>query len=109
MDLHDVFLTLTPRVRIIDLGKAGHVRVPFYAREKVGIVERYGGVYENPEDRAYGRGRGTAVRLYRVRLRQRDLWPDYAGSPNDTLELEVYDHWLRPECEEIEQNVRPSA
>lgn len=89
------------RVRIVDLAKPGHVRVPFYAREKVGIVERYGGTYENPEDRAYGRGRGTAVRLYRIRLRQSDLWPDYAGSPSDTLELEVYDHWLRPECEEV--------
>jgi hypothetical protein len=84
------------RVRIIDLAKPGHVRVPFYAREKIGVVERYGGTYENPEDRAYGRGRGTAVRLYRIRLRQHDLWPDYRGNPNDTLELEVYDHWLKP-------------
>lgn len=90
------------RVRIIDLAKSGHVRIPFYAREKVGVVERYGGTYENPEERAYGRGRGTAVRLYRVRLRQCDLWPDYTGDPSDTLELEVYDHWLRPAAEDIE-------
>jgi hypothetical protein len=89
------------RVRIVDLVKAGHVRVPHYAREKVGVVERYGGTYENPEDRAYGRGRGTTVRLYRIRLRQPDLWPDYAGDPTDTLELEVYDHWLRPEGTEV--------
>ena len=83
-------------MQIIDLAKPGHVRIPFYARDKIGVVERYGGTYENPEERAYGRGHGTAVRLYRVRLQQRDLWPDYAGDPNDTLELEVYEHWLRP-------------
>jgi nitrile hydratase subunit beta len=90
------------RVRIIDLGKPGHVRVPHYAREMVGVVERYGGTFQNPEDRAYGRGRGTAVRLYRIRLRQCDLWADYAGDPTDTLELEVYDHWLRPAGTEID-------
>lgn len=88
------------RVRIVDLGKSGHVRTPFYAREKVGVIERYGGTFENPEERAYGRGCGTAVRLYRVRLRQRDVWPDYAGGPDDTLEVEIYEHWLRPEPEE---------
>jgi nitrile hydratase subunit beta len=88
------------RVRIVDLGKLGHVRTPFYVREKVGVIERYGGTFENPEERAYGRGLSTAVRLYRVRLRQRDLWPDYAGRPDDTLDIEIYEHWLRPEPEE---------
>ncbi len=91
---------LGERVLILDLAKAGHVRIPAYAHEQVGVVERYGGAYQNPEDRAYGRRPGTQVRLYRVRLRQRDLWPDYAGNPDDTLELEVYDHWLRPESKD---------
>ncbi|TMV08288.1 SH3-like domain-containing protein [Arenibacterium halophilum] len=85
------------RVRIVDLGKPGHVRTPQYVRGKVGVIERFGGTYENPEDRAYGRGRGTAVQLFRVRLRQRDIWPDYPGCEADTLEIEIYEHWLRPE------------
>ena len=32
--------------------------------------------------------------LYRVRIRQTDIWPDYKGSDKDVLELEIYEHWL---------------
>ena len=84
------------RVRIVDLGKEGHVRTPLYVREKVATVERFCGEFENPEERAYGRtGRGR-IRLYRVRLRQHDLWADYDGPQDDALEIEIYDHWLAP-------------
>ena len=83
-------------VRIVDLGKAGHVRTPLYVREKRGTVERYCGDFENPEERAYGRTRGPRIRLYRVRFAQRDLWPDYEGPDTDALEIEIYDHWLLP-------------
>jgi nitrile hydratase len=84
------------RVRIVDLGKPGHVRTPLYVREKSGVVERFCGSFENPENRAYGRVGEKRIRLYRVRFRQRDLWPDYEGPLDDTLEIEIYDHWLRP-------------
>lgn len=84
------------RVRIVDLDQPGHVRTPFYVREKVGTVERYCGTFENPEERAYGRVGLPRIHLYRVRLRQRDLWPDYAGEEGDVVEIEIYDHWLRP-------------
>lgn len=97
------------KVRIIDLAKSGHVRTPMYAREKVGVIERIGGTFENPEERAYGRGRGTAVHLYRVRLRQRDIWPDYEGSQDDTLDIEIYEHWLRPEAGEERHDVGTSS
>ena len=43
---------------------------------------------------AYGRADHTLRALYRVRFRQRDLWPDYAGPAADTVEIELYDHWL---------------
>jgi len=91
---------LGDRVRIVDLGKAGHVRTPFYAREKVGVVDHVCGAFENPEERAYGREGGRRVPLYRVRLMQRDLWPDYEGAPSDSLVLEIYHHWLRPAREQ---------
>jgi nitrile hydratase len=84
------------RVRIRDLGKPGHVRTPTYVRDKVGVIERYCGAFENPEERAYGRWGLPPVPLYRVRFRQDDLWPDYDGAPGDVLELEIYDHWLAP-------------
>jgi nitrile hydratase subunit beta len=84
------------RVRIIDLAKPGHVRVPIYAREKVGTIDHYCGAFENPEERAYGRIGCDRIPLYRVRLTQRDLWPDYEGADIDSLVLEIYAHWLRP-------------
>jgi Nitrile hydratase beta subunit len=31
-----------------------------------------------------------------VRFRQIDVWPDYAGDPADTLEVEIYQPWLEP-------------
>ena len=84
------------RVRILDLGKPGHVRTPVYVRNKVGVIDQYCGRFENPEERAYGRVGRARIPLYRVRLNQRDLWPDYDGAAGDTLVLEIYDHWLRP-------------
>ena len=59
-------------VRIVDLGKPGHVRTPFYVREKTGAVERYCGVFENPEERGYGRVGLARIPLYRVRFNQHD-------------------------------------
>ena len=32
--------------------------------------------------------------LYRVRIPQTDIWPEYKGNPKDILELEIYEHWL---------------
>lgn len=84
------------RVRVLDLGKGGHVRTPLYVREKTGTVDYYCGRFENPEERAYGRVGRERIPLYRVRMRQRDLWPDYEGPEQDSLVLEIYDHWLAP-------------
>ena len=84
------------RVRIRDLGKPGHVRIPWYVREREGVVERYCGAHANPEELAYARPGLPPLDLYRVRLNQRDIWGGYAGAPQDTLEIEVYDHWLEP-------------
>ena len=85
------------RVRILDLGKPGHVRTPTYVRGRVGKIERFCGLFENPEERAYGREGRARIPLYRVHFEQRDLWPGYAGAAHDTLEIEIYQHWLAPE------------
>jgi hypothetical protein len=84
------------RVQIVDLAKPGHVRTPIYARGKVGVIDYCCGSFENPENRAYGRVGRERIPLYRVRLKQRELWPDYEGAENDSLVLEIYHHWLRP-------------
>jgi hypothetical protein len=31
-----------------------------------------------------------------VRFLQTDLWDDYDGSPEDLVEIEIYEHWLEP-------------
>ena len=35
-----------------------------------------------------------ALPLYRVRFRQKDVWPDYAGNGEDVVEVEIFQHWL---------------
>jgi nitrile hydratase subunit beta len=52
------------------------------------------GCYPNPEELAYGRSGLPAQPLYRVRFRQQDVWPDYNGGLYDSLEVEIYQHWL---------------
>lgn len=74
----------------------GHVRTPFYVRGQEGVVERLCGAYPNPEELAYGRSGLPARPLYRVRFLQRALWPDYRGSPSDTVDVEIFQHWLDP-------------
>jgi nitrile hydratase len=88
------------RVRILDLRKLGHVRIPVYTRLGTGTVERWCGAFPNPEELAYARPGLPPVDLFRVRLRQADLWDDYGGSPDDSLDIEVYDHWLEPDGDE---------
>jgi nitrile hydratase len=83
-------------VRILDLELLGHVRTPRYARGRTGHVERYCGVFPNPEELAVGMRPARPVHLYRVRLDQRALWQDYDGAPEDTLDIEIYRHWLEP-------------
>ncbi|WP_158811964.1 SH3-like domain-containing protein [Beijerinckia sp. L45] len=72
----------------------GHVRTPAYIRGHVGVVERRLGPFPNPEELAFRRSGLPATALYRVRFRQAEIWPDYAGPPNDTIEIEIYRTWL---------------
>ena len=73
----------------------GHVRTPAYLRGKVGWVERTLGPFPNPEELAYGR-KGTALQLMRLRFTMAEVWGDAADRPTDTLDAEIYSHWLEP-------------
>lgn len=75
----------------------GHIRAPYYIRGKTGVVERVLDVYPDPEECAFGRSGLPGRRLYRVRFPQRHVWPEYSGAPEDTLDIEIYEHWLLPE------------
>ncbi|MDD9996581.1 MAG: nitrile hydratase subunit beta [Rhodospirillaceae bacterium] len=73
----------------------GHIRAPWYTRGHTGEVVQITGPFPNAEERAYGRP-GAPEPLYRVRFRQRDLWPDYEDGADDTLVADIYEHWLEP-------------
>lgn len=82
------------RVRVLRAAPPGHVRTPWYIRGCTGVVERLCGTFANPEELAYGRPGLPAIPLYRVRFNQKQVWPDYRGGERDSIEVEVYQHWL---------------
>lgn len=83
-------------IRVLYLGKAGHVRIPAYIRGHTGRVLQFCGLFLNPEDLAIGNAGGPVVACYRVEFRQVDLWADYGDGPHDTLVTELYEHWMEP-------------
>ena len=84
------------RVRVRDSWPPGHVRTPAYIRGHVGEVAETLGLYPNPEEVAFRRSGLPGSVLYRVRFRQCEVWPDYRGPEDDTLDVEIYHHWLEP-------------
>jgi hypothetical protein len=84
-------------VRVAAREARGHVRAPHYVRGKSGVVERVCGAFRNPEELAYGRYDGALVPLYRVRFAHQDIWPGELETPLDTVDVELYEHWLEPE------------
>ena len=84
-------------VRVREDWPAGHIRTPAYVRGKRGVVCEYVGDFGNPETLAYGRNGRPKQPLYRVHFDQAALWSNYVGSEADTLEVEIYQHWLEPD------------
>ena len=84
-------------VRVRRAFPPGHCRTPFYCRGKSGTIVHYCGNFRNPEQLAYGIYDGPKGPLYRVQFKQTDMWPNYAGAPQDKAEIEIYEHWLVPE------------
>jgi nitrile hydratase subunit beta len=84
-------------VRVRAIYPPGHVRTPYYLRGRRGVVDSVAGHFANPEELAYGRDGLPRRALYRVRFRQSELWPDYAGPACDTAVADVYEHWLEGE------------
>ena len=84
---------MADRVRVKAMMPPGHVRAPAYLRGKTGVIERELGEFGNPEELAYGR-KGDTRSLYRVRFKMAEIWGAEAENPNDTLDAEIYAHWL---------------
>ena len=71
----------------------GHVRTPCYLRGKSGTIERRLGEFANPERAAY-RLEKEMQPLVRVRFTMVEIWGKNAENPDDTLDAEIYAHWL---------------
>ncbi|MGA7986194.1 MAG: SH3-like domain-containing protein [Burkholderiales bacterium] len=82
------------RVRVMKAYPLGHVRTPYYVRGASGVIERLCGAFPNPEELAQMRSGLPAQPLYRVRFAQAELWPDYRGARADTIDVEIFQHWL---------------
>jgi nitrile hydratase subunit beta len=82
------------RVRVMKAYPLGHLRTPYYIRGCTGEIERLCGAFPNPEELSQQRDGLPAQPLYRVRFRQEDVWPGYRGGAQDTVDVEIYEHWL---------------
>lgn len=77
-----------------------HIRCPGYVHGKTGVVVRRQGPYEIPESLAVDqlKPKHKFAFLYTVRFKQVDLWNHYSES-NDTLDTDIYSHWLEKEID----------
>ena len=73
-----------------------HYRTPAYIQGKTGIVEKLWGEFRNPESLGHGGDGLPKKALYAVKFAQPDVWGSYSGPRNDTLVVDLYEHWLIP-------------
>ncbi|MGF1649534.1 MAG: SH3-like domain-containing protein [Hyphomicrobiaceae bacterium] len=81
-------------VTVADREAVGHCRSPWYLRGKHGVVVGIQGAFRDPAGLAYHTPGLPPRVLYKVRFRQPDLWPGYAGPSDDHLEADIYETWL---------------
>ena len=86
---------MAERVRVATMMPPGHVRTPAYLRGKTGVIERRLGAFANPEQLAYGLP-AAKRELLRVRFTMREVWGPQAERPDDTIDAEIFAHWLIP-------------
>ena len=80
------------QVRARNLHPTGHIRLPRYARGRVGVVERCHGAHVLPDTHAHGGGDDPRP-LYTVRFTARELWGADAD-PRDSVSLDLWEPYL---------------
>lgn len=81
-------------VRIAARHDERHHRVPAYVKGHAGTIVRVCLPQVQPEMSAYHDRGEPKQTVYRVRLNQHDLWQGYEGRSDDSLEIEIFEHWL---------------
>ncbi len=79
------------RVRTSREVKAGHTRLPAYARDRVGTVIRHHGGWVYPDTNAHGLGENP-VHLYTVQFEGIELWG--GGDGNIKVSLDLFEPYL---------------
>jgi nitrile hydratase subunit beta len=74
--------------------KAGHTRLPRYARGRMGTVRRVHGAFVFPDSNAHGAGEAPQ-QLYTVGFSGRELWGESADSSLSVM-LDLWESYLEP-------------
>jgi nitrile hydratase subunit beta len=82
------------RVRTRNMHPTGHTRLPRYARDKVGVVERVHGCHVYPDAVVAGKGEDPQW-LYTVAIPGQELWgPE--SDPDLVVSIEAFEPYLDP-------------
>ncbi len=82
------------RVRTKTINPVTHTRLPRYARNHVGVIERVHGCHVYPDTNARGAGENPQW-LYTVAFTGRELWGD-AADPDLTVSVDAWEPYLEP-------------
>jgi len=82
------------RVRARNINPTGHVRLPRYARGKVGIVQLHHGGHVLPDSNAHLLGEAPQ-HLYSVAFTMRELWGPDASAHDETC-ADLWESYLEP-------------
>lgn len=82
------------RVRVRELPAMFYTRTPEYCRGAEGVIAEV--TYETPapEDETWDIEDAPVEWMYIVRFNQSELWDNYTGPGNDTLQTEIPERWL---------------
>ena len=72
-----------------------HLRLPSYAKGKVGAIERHYGAFGHPGVRAHGGGNKPA-HLYSVRFEACEIWVRTPRIRGDSVYLDLFESYLEP-------------
>lgn len=81
-------------VRTRNLHRAGHTRLPAYARARRGTVALAHGAWVLPDSNAHARGE-CPEHVYAVRFSGEELWGD-AAEPGTSICLDLFESYLEP-------------
>lgn len=96
---HDLAINTPPcfqvgqAVQVRNLNSRQHLRLPSYAKKRIGVVDAHYGGFAHPRAKAHGEGE-VPTHLYRVRFSGEELWGPDAESRRDVVYLDLCEDYL---------------